>query len=101
MASAAFTCATVPERVSVAPPFAPPVIAAPPARLTVSVPFATPSVTLIAPPSGSPTESPMIARAVSSSAACGPGTLLTGASLTGVRSRLALPATAAVPSLMV
>ena len=85
-ASAALTCAAVPAIVTVPEPL-PPIVAPPPA-VTLSVPLVTVSVVVRLPPSTSLTVTPAIAVGVSSTTVWPPGTVLTGASLTGVMLRV-------------
>ncbi|MCY1381475.1 hypothetical protein D9M69_693860 [compost metagenome] len=87
----------MPARVSVALPLAPAEIVAPPPRSTVSVPLATLNWVVARLPSTSTTLMPVIGRAVSSSTPWAPGTVLTGASLTGVTVIEMLPASVRPP----
>jgi hypothetical protein len=82
VASAALIWACVPESVSVEEPFAPALMVAPPARLTFSTPFVTVSCVVDRLPSTSFTDTPPIARALSSLTLCAPGTAFTGPSFT-------------------
>ena len=81
--------ALFPDSVSELLPLAPALTAALPASVTSSVPWATLKVVLFSscglrptPRSVSFTDRPLISVTVSSSTACGPGTVLTGARLT-------------------
>ena len=73
--------------------------AAPPA-VTLSVPLVTLSVVVSALLSTSATETPAIGRAVSSATLCAPGTVLTGASFTGLTVIATVSVSVAVPSLV-
>ena len=68
--------------------------------VTVSVPLDTLSVVVSALLSMSATETPAIGRMVSSSTLCAPGTVLTGASFTGVTVIAIRSVSVAVPSLV-
>ena len=61
-----------------------PPIVAPPPVVTLSVPLVTVSVVVSGAPSASATDTPAIGSAVSSLTVCAPGTVLTGASFTGL-----------------
>ena len=68
--------------------------------VTLRVPLATDSVVVSASPSTSATETPAIGRTVSSATLCAPGTVLTGASFTGLTVIAIVSVSTAVPSLV-
>ena len=65
------------------------------------MPLVTVSVVVSVPTSTSATETPAIASVVSSLTLCAPGTVLTGASLTGLTVMATVSMSCAVPSLVV
>ena len=71
---------------------------APPPAVTLSVPLVTVSVVVSALLSTSATETPAIGRVVSSLTVCAPGTVLTGASFTGLTVMATVSVSVAVPS---
>jgi hypothetical protein len=99
-ASVALIWAMVPVSVTVPVPELA-MVAVPP--LTESVPLVTASVTVTVPvpASTSLTLRPVMARAESSVVVCGPGTVLTGASLTGLTVTVTLAVSVVPPELTV
>ena len=95
-ASAALICAAVPAMLTLALPL--PVTPAP--AVTLRMPLDTLSVVVSALLSMSATETPAIGRAVSSATLCAPGTVLTGASFTGLTVIAIRSVSVAVPSLV-
>ena len=91
--------AALPESVTAAVPLPP--IVAPPPVVTLSVPLVTVSVVVSGEPSTSATDTPAMDSAVSSLTLCAPGTVLTGASFTGLTVMATVSMSCAVPSLVV
>ena len=73
-------------------------IVAPPPVVTLSVPLVTVSVVVSGAPSASATDTPAIGSVVSSLTLCAPGTVLTGASFTGLTVMAIVSMSCAVPS---
>ena len=86
----------LPESVTDAVPL-PPIVAPPPA-VTLSVPPLTVSVVVSGEFSTSATDTPAMGSAVSSLTVCAPGTVLTGASFTGLTVMATVSVSCAVPS---
>ena len=93
-ARAVLIAAAVPVMVTVAVPL--PVTPAP--AVTLSVPLVTVSVVVSAPPSPSATDTPAIGSVVSSLTLWAPGTVLTGASATGLTVMATVSMSCAAPS---
>jgi hypothetical protein len=77
-----------------------PLPSTPSTAVTLIVPLDTLSVVVSVPPSTSATETPSIGRVVSSATLCAPGTVLTGASFTGLTVIAIVLMSMAVPSVV-